>query len=448
MREPESMSATHSATVATNAEAVKAGYREFLFQCAPPYYEDPLVLVRGQGVFVTDAEGREFLDFFSGILTTGLGHCHPEVVQAIQEQVSTLGHVSTLYLTEQQVEMARRLSEIAPGRLQKTFFTNSGTEAVETAILLACQYTGRSEVIALRHSYSGRSTLATNLTAHARWRPMASSIAGIKHVLSPYPYRCPFKSPCDESCVERYAQDLEEAILTTTNGKIAAFIAETIQGVGGYIVPPPGYFQRIVEVVHRYGGLFICDEVQAGFGRTGGKWFGIEHWGVEPDIMVMAKTIANGFPLGATITRPEIAEAWKAKTISTFGGNPVAMAAGIATNRVMVRENTPARAAARGAQLRKGLEALQREHDWIGEVRGMGLMQAMELVDDRRTKTPSPRKAKLLLEAAKAERLLVGVGGLHGHVIRLGPSMLITEEELDEALGRLERACRRVEQQL
>ncbi|GIW52507.1 MAG: aminotransferase [Gemmatimonadales bacterium] len=442
------MSATRMAAAETSAEAVKAGYREFLFQCAPPYYDDPLVLVRGQGVFVTDAEGREFLDFFSGILTTGLGHCHPEVVQAIQEQVATLGHVSTLYLTEQQVEMARRLAEIAPGRLKKTFFTNSGTEAVETAILLACQYTGRSEVIALRYSYSGRSTLATNLTAHASWRPAASSIAGIKHVLSPYPYRCPFKSPCDESCVERYAQDLEEAILTTTTGKIAAFIAETIQGVGGYIVPPPGYFQRIVEVVHRYGGLFICDEVQAGFGRTGGKWFGIEHWQVEPDIMVMAKTIANGFPLGATITRPEIAEAWKAKTISTFGGNPVAMAAGIATNRVMVRENTPARAAARGAQLRKGLEALQRKHEWIGEVRGMGLMQAMELVDDPRKKTPSSQKAKLLLEAAKEERLLLGVGGLNGHVIRLGPSMLITEEEMDDALGRLERACRRVEEKL
>ncbi|GBD32398.1 Diaminobutyrate--2-oxoglutarate aminotransferase [bacterium HR33] len=442
------MSATRMAAAETSAEAVKAGYREFLFQCAPPYYDDPLVLVRGQGVFVTDAEGREFLDFFSGILTTGLGHCHPEVVQAIQEQVATLGHVSTLYLTEQQVEMARRLAEIAPGRLKKTFFTNSGTEAVETAILLACQYTGRSEVIALRYSYSGRSTLATNLTAHASWRPAASSIAGIKHVISPYPYRCPFKSPCDESCVERYAQDLEEAILTTTTGKIAAFIAETIQGVGGYIVPPPGYFQRIVEVVHRYGGLFICDEVQAGFGRTGGKWFGIEHWQVEPDIMVMAKTIANGFPLGATITRPEIAEAWKAKTISTFGGNPVAMAAGIATNRVMVRENTPARAAARGAQLRKGLEALQRKHEWIGEVRGMGLMQAMELVDDPRKKTPSPQKAKLLLEAAKEERLLLGVGGLNGHVIRLGPSMLITEEEMDDALGRLERACRRVEEKL
>ncbi len=286
--------------------------------------------------------------------------------------------------------------------------------------------------------------LATNLTGHAPWRPLASGVAGIKHVISPYPYRCPFKSPCDESCIDKFGDDLEDVIRTTTNGKPAAFVAETIQGVGGYIVPPPGYFQRAAEIIRSYGGLFICDEVQAGFGRTGGKWFGIEHWDVEPDIMVMAKTIANGFPLGATITRDEIAEAWTAKTISTFGGNPVAMAAGIATNDVMVQEDTPARSAVRGEQFRKGLETLQQEHAWIGEVRGMGLMQALELVEDRATKQPSPGKAKALLQAAKEEGILLGVGGLQGNVIRMGPSMLVTEEEVAEGLDRLGRACARV----
>ncbi|NIM52650.1 MAG: aminotransferase class III-fold pyridoxal phosphate-dependent enzyme [Gemmatimonadales bacterium] len=427
---------------------MKAGCEEFIIQCALPYYEDPLVLVKGHGVVVADSEGREYLDLFSGIVTTALGHCHPEVVEAIQQQVAVLGHTSTLYLTEHQVEMARRLAKIAPGRLKKTFFTNSGTEAVETALMLACMYTGRSEIIALRHSYSGRSLLATNLTGHASWRPLASAIPGIKHLASPYPYRCPFRSPCDETCLDAFARDLEDMILTTTTGKPAAFFAETILGVGGYIVPPPGYFQRMAEIVHRYGGLFICDEVQAGFGRTGDKWFGIEHWGVEPDILVVAKAIANGFPVGATIARDEIAAAWSAKTISTFGGNPVAMAAAIATNEVMVRENVPARSAERGRQLREGLEELQRKHDWIGEVRGMGLMQALELVDDREQKTPSPEKAKLFMEATKEERLLVGVGGLHAQVIRVGPSMLVTEDEVADALGRLERACRRVEQQL
>ncbi len=432
------------ASTATDTAAVKAGFREYLFPCAPPYYADPLVLVEGQGARVIDSEGDEFLDFFSGILTTALGHCHPEVVERVREQLGTLGHISTLYLGENQVEMAKRLAAISPGRLSRSFFTNSGTEAVETAVMVACMYTGRTEVIALRHGYSGRSMLATNLTAHAPWRPLASSIPGIKHVMAPYPYRCPFRSPCDESCIDKFGDDLEDAIQTTTSGKPAAFMAETIQGVGGYVVPPPGYFQRAAEIIHSYGGLFICDEVQAGFGRTGGKWFGIEHWDVEPDIMVMAKAIANGFPLGATITRDEIAEAWTAKTISTFGGNPVAMAAGIATNDVMVREDTPGRSAVRGGQFRRGLEALQQEHAWIGEVRGMGLMQALELVEDPQTKEPSPNKGKLLLEATKEEGLLLGVGGLHGNVIRMGPSMLISEDEIAEGLERLGRACARV----
>ncbi len=439
------MSTPKSATLGTDTAAVKAGYKEFLFPCAPPYYDDPLVLVKGEGMVVVDSEGREFLDFFSGILTTALGHCHPEVVERVQEQLSTLGHVSTLYLDENRVEMARRLAEIAPGALKKSFFTNSGTEAVETAVMLACMYTGRSEIIALRQAYSGRSLLATNLTAHGGWRPLASSVPGIKHVMSPNPYRCPFKSPCDDTCVDAFARDLEEAIQTTTGGKPAAFMAETIQGVGGYVVPPPGYFQRAVEIIRKYGGVFICDEVQSGFGRTGDKWFGIEHWDVEPDIRVMAKGIASGLPVGATITTDEIADAWTAKTISTFGGNPIAMAAAIATNEIMVREDVPIRSATRGSQLRSGLESLQGKHEWIGDVRGMGLMQALELVDDRRTKAPSPQKARLLLEATKEERLLVGVGGLNGNVIRMGPSMLVTEDEVADALARLERACERVD---
>ncbi len=435
---------TANAALGTDTEVVRSGHKEFLFPCAPPYYQEPLVLVDAQGVTVVDSEGREYLDLFSGILTTALGHCHPEVVEHVQHQLGTLGHTSTLYITENQVELARRLAAITPGRLNKTFFTNSGTEAVETAITVARLYTGRSEIIALRHGYSGRSILATNLTGHSGWRPLPSSVAGIKHVMAPYPYRCPFQSPCDNSCIDAFGRDLEEAIVTTTNGKPAAFIAETILGLGGYIVPPPGYFQRAAEIIRQYGGVFICDEVQAGFGRTGNKWFGIEHWDVEPDIMVMAKGIANGFPVGATVTRDEIADSWKAKTISTFGGNPVAMAAGVITNEIMVREDVPTRAAERGAQLRAGLESLQQKHDWIGDVRGMGLLQGLELVEDRQTKEPSPDKAKQLMEATKEERLLIGVGGLHSQVVRIGPSLLITEDELADALERLGRACSRV----
>lgn len=433
------------ATLTSLTDEVIHGHGTHVFPAVKPYYREPIVIVEANGMDVLAADGRQYLDFFAGILTTSIGHCHPEVVSRVQEQVARLGHTSTLYLTENQISVARRLAELTPGRLGRCFFTNSGTEAIETAILAACQYTGRSEIIALRHAYSGRSVLATNLTAHGSWRPIASSVAGIKHAIAPYRYRSPFGEQSDEEAAESFARDIEDVILTTTSGKPAAFIAETIQGVGGYIVPPPGYFQRAAEIIRSHGGLLIIDEVQTGFGRTGEKWFGIEHWGVEPDIMVMAKGIANGFPVGVTITTDEIAQAWTAKTISTYGGNPVSMAAADATLEVMVREDVPQRCAIRGEQLRSGLDELYSRHEWIGEVRGMGLMQALELVEDRRRKEPSPRRALALLEAAKEEGLLIGVGGLHGQVIRVGPSMLVTEQQVADALERLERACARVD---
>ena len=430
----------------TKREDVLAAQREFLFPAVRPLYDQPLVLDEGEGVRVRDVEGREYLDLFGGILTTSVGHCHPEVVARVQAQVGRLGHTSPLYVTEPQVDAARRLAEIAPGGLSQTFFTNSGTEAIETAIHMAFLHTGRSEIIALRQAYHGRSFLATNVTAMGVWRPLASSFPGVKHAMTPYPYRCPFKQPCDESCGEAFARDLEDVISTTTNGRPAAFIAESILGVGGYIVPPPGYFARAAEIIRSYGGLFISDEVQSGFGRTGGHWFGIEHWGVEPDIMVMAKGIANGAPVGATITRPDIAASWTPKTFTTFGGNPVSMAAACATLDVMVAEDVPSRAETRGAQFSRGLAELEDQYGWIGESRGMGLMQALEIVHDKHTKEPAPQTAKALLEAAREEGLLIGIGGLHGHVLRIGPSLLISEAEVAEGLDRLSRACERVEQ--
>lgn len=433
-------------TVASTVSAeVKAGHDEFVFPAVKPYYREPIVIAEASGVDVIDAEGRHYLDLFAGILTTSLGHCHPEVVERVRDQVGRLGHTSTLYLTENSVNAARKLAAITPGRLNRSFWVNSGTEAVETAITAACLYTGRSEIVALRQAYSGRSLLTSNLTANSGWRPLAASVAGVSHAMSPYLYRSPFGELSEEEAAEAFARDLEDTIVTTTSGRPAAFIAETIQGVGGYIVPPRGYFQRAAEIIRKYGGLLIIDEVQAGFGRTGGKWFGIEHWGVEPDIMVMAKGIANGFPVGVCVTRDEIAAAWTAKTISTYGGSPVSMAATEATLDVMAREDVPARAAERGAQLRAGLDALAARYPWIGEVRGMGLMLAMELVEDRRTKQPAPGRAVALLEAAKEERLLIGLGGLHGSVIRIGPSLLITEAEVADGVERLARACERVE---
>ena len=429
---------------ASRSHEIYKGQQEYIFPCVGHLYQEPVVMVRGDGMKVWDAEGREYLDFFSGILSTSIGHCHPRLVSAITEQVSKLGHTSTLYVTEPQVEAARRLAQIAPGNLKRSFFSNSGTEAIETAINLACIHTGQTEVIALRSAYHGRSTLATNLTGLSSWRPLPSFIANIKHTLAPYPYRCRFKTPCDESCAEEYARDLEEVILTTTNGKPAAFLAETIQGVSGFVVPPPGYFQRAAEIIRGFGGLLIIDEVQAGFGRTG-KWFGIEHWGVVPDIMVMAKGIAGGMPVGATITTDEIAASWTSKTISTFGGNPVSMAAMAATLDVLMEEDVPAKAEARGAQLQAGLAALAETYPWIGDIRGKGLMTAMELVKDRATKEPDAPRTTAFMEAAKAGGLLLGKAGFWDNVIRFGPSLLVTAEEVDDAVARVGRACAEVD---
>jgi 4-aminobutyrate aminotransferase-like enzyme len=246
----------------------------------------------------------------------------------------------------------------------------------------------------------------------------------------------------DEENTDFFIDDLVEVIETTTNGRPAALLAETILGVGGFVVPPSGYLSRAAEVIRSYGGLFISDEVQTGFGRTGGAWFGIEHSNVVPDIMVMAKGIANGFPVAATITTDDIAESWTASSISTFGGNPVCMAAAVATMTVMEEADVPARCTERGDQVRTALDALHAEFDWIGDVRGRGLMQAIELVEDPASKEPSPRRARALLEAAKEEGLLVGLGGRYGQVVRTGPSMLISEEEVDDAMARLARACR------
>ena len=431
-----------AAAGATDARGVDAAeliarQRASIFPCVKPLYDEPLVLAEAGGVRVRDADGRRYLDLFAGILTTSIGHCHPRVVAAVQDQAARLGHTSNLYVTEPYVAAAERLTGLAPEGLTQVMFTNSGTEAIETAVMLAQMHTRRSEIIGLRLGYSGRSTLATGLTGQAQWKPLPS-MAPIRHAIAPYPYR-----HADGDNVDRYIDELVEVIETTTTGRPAALLAETIQGVGGYIVPPPEYHTRAAEVIRAYGGVFICDEVQAGFGRTGDRWFGIEHWEVEPDIMVVAKGVASGFPVGGTLAREEIAAAWTGLTFSTYGGSPVSMAAARATMDVMVEEDVPARSAARGRQMREGLEALQRAHPWIGDVRGMGLMIGLELVEDPVTKEPSPRLGRALLEAAREEGVLVGLGGMGGHVIRIGPSMLITREEVAEGLERLGRACAR-----
>ncbi len=423
----------------TNREDVLNQQHEHLFPCVTTYYDDPLVLERGEGLWVWDQEGTAYLDFFGGILTVSVGHAHPEVVEQTAKQMRRLGHTSTLYVNCPQVELAKRLSDLAPGNLSVSYFTNSGTEANETAILTAQLFTGCEEIIALRHGYSGRSFLAMSLTGHQGWRIGGAALSGIKHALSPYCYRCPLGREypdCNIDC----ARDIEELIQTTTSGQVAAFIAEPIQGVGGFITPPPEYFEIAADIIRRHGGVFISDEVQTGFGRTGGVWFGIEHWGVTPDIMTFAKGMANGFPIGATLTTPEIAEAWRGagSTISTFGGNAVASTAALATLDLMAAEDLPGNAQRMGARLRRGLEELKEKYPVIGDVRGMGLMQGVELVGPEQE--PAPEQMHRLMEATKARGLLIGKGGLYGNVVRIAPPMTVNLAEVEEALTILDQA--------
>ncbi len=422
-------------------EEVIKKHKEYLFPCVANYYKEPIVIDKGQGNYVYDVDGNKYLDFFGGILTVSLGHCNPKVTKKINEQVNKLQHTSTLYPNEQIVNLAEKLAEITPGKLQKSFFTNSGTEANETAIFLAQQYTKRQEVIALRHSYSGRSMLAMSITAHAPWRHGGTHIAGIKHAVSPYCYRCPFGleyPACDLKC----AKDLEELIMTTTTGEIAAFMAEPIQGVGGFITPPKEYFQEALPIIKKHGGIFICDEVQTGFGRTGKRMFGIEHWEVQPDIMTMAKGIANGAPLGATIAKTEISDSFTGLSISTFGGNPVSMAAALATIQTIQEENLAENAFVVGSYLREGLEDLQKKYPAIGDVRGMGLMQALEFVGEK--KSPDPETVKLLFEEMKKEGVLIGKGGLYGNVVRIAPALNVSKTEVDEFLKKLDVALEKI----
>ena len=418
-------------------QEILAKHKEYLFSCVANYYEEPLVVDRAKDSLVYDVEGREYLDFFGGIVTISVGHCNDKVVAAIEEQVRKVQHTSTLYPNEPHVRLAEKLAAITPGALKQSFFTNSGTEANETAVLVAQLYTRSHDVIALRHGYSGRSQLAMSLTGHYTWRLTPTTSPNIHHIPNAYCYRCPFGltyPSCDLKC----ARDLEGAIQTATSGKLAAFIAEPIQGVGGFITPPREYFKEVAGIVRKYGGLFICDEVQTGWGRTGGKMFGIEQWDVEPDIMTFAKGMANGVPVGGTITRPEIADSVKGLSLSTFGGNPVTSAAALATIEVIESEGLVANAADRGRQLRDGLEGLREKYPLIGDVRGMGLMQAIEMVGP--DKAPSPEAVARLFELTKRNGLLIGKGGLMGNVIRVTPALNVTKDQVDEALERLDRS--------
>lgn len=426
-----------------HAAEILRKHREYLWPAVVHYYARPLVAARARMQHVWDIEGKKYLDFFGGIVTIGVGHCNPKITSRISQQIRRLQHTSTLYPNEAIVALAERLARIAPGKLRKSFFTNSGTEANEAAILLARMARGSYDVIALRHGYAGASALAKSVTGQAAWRRAGVINTGISHALSPYCYRCPLRltyPDCGVAC----ANDVENVIQTTTNGAPAAFIAEPIQGVGGFITPPAEYFKIVHRIVKNYGGLFISDEVQTGLGRTGGKWFGIEQWGVVPDVITCAKSLGNGVPIGATTTTPELAAKFQGLTISTFGGNPVTCAAAGAVIDLVEKENLRENARVVGGYLRARLEGLKEQHPLIGDVRGMGLMQALELVSDRASKQPAPKETDRLLALTRANGLLVGKGGLYGNVIRIAPPMNISKTDVDHAVRMLDTSLRQI----
>jgi alanine-glyoxylate transaminase/(R)-3-amino-2-methylpropionate-pyruvate transaminase len=406
-------------------------------------YKEPLLVVEGHMQYVWDETGKRYLDAFAGIVTVSVGHCHPKIVEKVREQVGKLQHVTTIYLHPTIGQFGKKLAEHMPeeSNLTVTYFTNSGSEANEVALLSAREFTGNNEVISLRNAYHGGTSATMGLTAHSTWKFKTNATNSVKNALAPYCYRCPYGLEYP-SCGLKCAHDVENVIKYETSGQVACFIAESIQGVGGTIVPPKEYFGIVYDIVRKAGGLCIADEVQAGFGRTGEHFWGFENFGITPDIVTMAKGIGNGAPLAACVTRPEIAKMMKNRIhFNTYGGNPISMTQGLATLEVIDAEGIQKNAKEVGGHLLKKLHELQERHKLIGEVRGLGLMIGVELVRDRKTKEPANTETVDVLELCKERGLIIGKGGLFGNTLRIKPPMCITKDDanflidvLDEVL--------------
>ena len=395
----------------------------------------PIVIDRANGAVVTDINGREYLDCFAGISVVNAGHCNPQVIAAAKAQIDKLVHCSSyLYHVQPVADLAEKIAQIAPGNLTKTFFGNGGAEAIEGALKLARLYSGKHEFIALHASFHGRSWGALSVTGNMGRKKRGGPYApGIAFAPAPYVYRSQWPDDPDE-CGRQCAKAIDEVVRYATANDVAAFIAEPLMGEGGILVPPKNYFKEVKKVLDQYGILFIADEVQSGFARTG-KMFACEYYGVEPDILVTAKGIADGFPLSAFTARAEIAAAYKpGDHLSTFGGNPVSCAAALANIEYMQKEDLPGRATELGNYAMGKLRELQKQNPLIGDVRGLGLMIGVELIRDEK-KTPASSEAEAIRDGLLKEGVLVGVGGVYGNVIRFQPALVITRQQIDRALG-------------
>jgi alanine-glyoxylate transaminase/(R)-3-amino-2-methylpropionate-pyruvate transaminase len=425
-----------------SADEVLALRKQFLNPGIFLYYKRPLMLVEGRMQYVWDETGKRYLDGLGGIVTISVGHCHPHVVEAARRQNETLQHSTTIYLHPNVSEYARSLASKMPGDLRVCYFVNSGSEANDLALLMARAYTSNYDIIALRNAYHGGNAAGLSVTAHSTWKFNVPHSFGVHHALAPDPYRGPFGRE-DAEAGRKFAADVKQLIDFATPGRIAGFIAESIQGVGGCVVFPDGYLEEVYGHVRAAGGVCIADEVQTGFGRTGSHFWGFETQGVIPDIVTMAKGIGNGCPLAAVVTTPEIGGVLAQRIhFNTFGGNPVATAIGKAVLEVIEREKLQENALRIGGYLLSGLEKLKQKHALIGDVRGKGLLLGIELVKDRATKEPAKAECAQVLENARMRGLLLGKGGLWGQTIRFAPPMCITQSDAEFLLDVLDQALK------
>ena len=429
-------------TVYLGPDAILEKKKNYIMPCLGHFYERPPQFVKGSMQYLFDSTRKKYLDCFAGVSVMNCGHANPDITRRICQQVETLQHVCNIYLTENFVQLAERLATVTPGKLQKSFFCSTGSEANEGAMLLATIYTQRSEFLALTGGLHGRTKLGMSVTGIGMWRTDPNPVGGIHFVPHPYCYRCPLekKHPdCDLAC----ADQVETVIKNATSGRLAALIAEPIQGNAGIVTPPPGYFIRLKEILDAHQALLIIDEVQTGFARTG-KMFAIEHYGVTPDIMTMAKALGNGVPISAFIATADIADRYTQPGASTLGGNPVSSTAALAVLDYIERHHLRENAAARGAQLADGLKDLQRRHPILGDIRGLGLMRGAEFV--HADGSPAPAALDAALEKLKDRGILVGKNGLARNVMAFQPPLVITAADVDHLLNQLEDVLREIKE--